>query len=291
MELADRYLLSLKRQNYSQKSVDTYAWALKDFDKCMARRAISEVRNILQSDLDTYRVDMVDRQFQPASVQVVLRSVRQFFAFLTHEQVLFVNPAAGMVLPKPPRRLLRVPGEAEVLRMMEGFDNGTPIGCRNRAILETAYGSALRVSELAHMTVGGLLLDDGTVRVLGKGAKERLVPIGSRAIHWLRRYLADVRPRLLKEPSERLWISKNGYPIGSHGVSVVVRQCAKSGGVAPISPHGLRRACATHMLDHGADPIILQQLLGHASFKHMGQYLQVSIRDVKAMHAHTRLGR
>ena len=185
-----------------------------------------------------------------------------------------------------------VPSEEEVRRLLGQPDITTPVGMRDRALLETAYGTGARLKELVGLTLDRVVLADQTVRLMGKGSKERLVPLGGPAAEWLGRYLAEARPKLLRvSTSDQLWISLRGDPLGYGGVIAVVRLHARASGMAhPISPHALRRACVTHMLRRGASPAVLQEMLGHASLGSLSQYLQVAIRDIKDMHAHTRPG-
>jgi len=180
-----------------------------------------------------------------------------------------------------------VPGEEEVALVLARPDTSRPTGVRDRALLETAYGTAARLQELTRLRVGDLDLRGGTVRLLGKGNRERVAPLGRQAVQWLGRYLREARPALLRNrESEALWIGRSGRALGYAAVRTVLRVHSRGA----VSPHGLRRACATHMLRAGAHPVQIQALLGHASLRSLRHYLKVTIAELAAMHAASRLG-
>lgn len=132
---------------------------------------------------------------------------------------------------------------------------------------------------------------NGTIRILGKGNRERVVPMGKAALEWVGKYVVGVRARLVKCAPGALWVAPDGTPIGSLAIGVSIRECARKAGTAThITPHGIRRACATHMLNHGAHPVQIQMLLGHACLKHLSQYLRVRFREMQAVHERSRLG-
>ena len=164
-------------------------------------------------------------------------------------------------------------------------------GLRTRAILEVAYGTGARLEELSRMKLGDLDLANGTVRILGKGSRERVVPLGRGAIEWVRRYAAEARGRHAEGASAALWLKDGGRPLGSQGISRSIQVCVRKAGVTtPTTPHAIRRACATHMLRRGAHPVQLQMLLGHASLRHLSAYLRVSFHEMHAVHQRSRLG-
>ena len=289
---ATAYLQGLTLRNYSPRTIQIYAWAIRDFEAFLRTRGVGGLHQVQPVHVELYRLSLFERSFQPASVDVYLRAIRQLFAYLTANHVCFLNPAEGLVIPQAPRKLLPVPSEEEVQRLLDQPNVNTPVGLRDRAILETAYGTGARLKELVGLTVERVLLTDQTVRLMGKGSKERLIPLGRQAAEWLGRYLAGARPKLPGAGgSDRLWISQRGGPLGYGGVIAMVRIHAKASGMAyPISPHALRRACVTHMLRRGASPAELQEMHGHASLGTLSQYLQVAICDIKDMHARTRPG-
>ncbi len=288
---AAHFLAGLEDRNYSPKTISIYCCALMDLAVSLLRQRVEAVRNVDRKHLETYRQELFERRLAPATVDVYLRTARQFFGFLAREYVVFLDPAEGLSIPTPAWRLPAVPTEADINLILAHPKTCTPLGLRDRAILETAYGSAMRLSELVSMAVTAVQLDEGTVRITGKGGRERVVPLGEEAVRWLRRYVAEVRPGLVSQVTDRLWIGVRGMPLSRSAMILIVRTHARAAGVTMrVSPHGFRRACATHMLRRGASPVLIQQQLGHASLKHLGRYLRVSIPDLKATHATTRPG-
>jgi integrase/recombinase XerD len=262
-----------------------------DLEASLMRQRVETVRNVNGGHLEAYRRELIERKLSPSTIHLYLRTVRQFFGFLIEENTVFLNPAELLPNPPPTRRLPAVPTEAEIARIVAHPRTSAPLDVRDRALLETVYGAALRLNELVCMTIDGLHLDEGTARVRGKGDRERVVPLGAEAVRCLVRYVADVRPGLMEQATDRVWIGTRGDPLSYPGVVAIIRTHVRAAGVTiPVSPHSFRRACATHMLRRGASPLLIQQLLGHASLKHLGQYLRVSIRELKTTHATTRPG-
>ena len=220
-----------------------------------------------------------------------LRAVRQLYAHLVGNREAFLNPAADVSV-RVPKTLVPAPTEEEIERLLAHPDTDTPVGIRDRALLETAYGTGARVGELCRLRMADIDLKDKTVRLLGKGKRERVVPLGSKAAKWLSRYLAEARPRLLGTETDMLWVGRDGLVLSYPGMRAAVLHHAHAAGLdGKCSPHGIRRACATHMLQHGAHPVDIQLLLGHASMRHLSQYLRLSITDIKAAHEQSKPGR
>ena len=221
-----------------------------------------------------------------------MRAVRTFFKYLHEKQRIFLNPADGLIVGTPDRMLQRVPTEDEVRKLLSQPDTAKPEGIRNRAILEVAYSAGLRRNELAAMRLEDVSPDVTSLRVHGKGGKERVVPLGRRAGIWLRKYLKEVRPVLLSgNDTDALWLKRPGRPLGDEGIAMMARHCTASAGIKPpLTLHSLRRACATHMLQNGAHPIQIQMLLGHASMYHLSQYLKLTIAELKDAHSKSNPG-
>ena len=156
--------------------------------------------------------------------------------------------------------------EADVERLLDSAGADTPLGLRDRAMLETLYATGLRVSELVGLKSTALNLNDGVLRVTGKGNKDRLVPLGEEAVQWLRRYLTEARPQLLgRQLSDAVFVTARGDGMTRQAFWYLIKRHAQSAGITrPLSPHTLRHAFATHLLNHGADLRVVQMLLGHA---------------------------
>lgn len=240
---------------------------------CTARRipeaaAVDEqaIRSFLAS-LSASTYGEHERPYAPSSVARALSAVRSFHRFLLRERLAERDPAAGVVRPRLPRALPHPLGRDEAERLVDAPVPADPSGLRDRAILELLYGSGLRVSELTGLDVDDVDLDEGAVRVLGKGGKEREVPLGSYAKAAIERYLRGGRPALAR-PSSRgaLFLGTRGTRLARQSVGRLVAQYARRVGIErPVSPHDLRHSFATHLLDGGADVRVVQELLGHAS--------------------------
>lgn len=206
-----------------------------------------------------------------------LSALRGFYAWLCLDGQLEVNPCDRLAAPKLGRRLPVVLSVAEVAALIEGVDLSQPEGHRNRAMLEILYGCGLRVSELLGLRISDVFWDEGFVRVVGKGDKQRLVPLGSVAARWLRHHL-DGRLGLRVEPryEDLLFLNRRGKPLTRQMIFTLVReQAARAGLDKDVSPHTLRHCFATHLLENGADLRVVQQLLGHESILTTEMYLHV----------------
>jgi integrase/recombinase XerD len=220
----------------------------------------------------------------------LLNPLRAFFKWLARERHILYNPASELVLPRSPRQLPRtLLSVAEVEHVLNQPDVSELSGLRDRAILETLYSTAMRRFELVNLSVFAVELNRGTVMIRqGKGRKDRLIPIGSRACAWVQRYLDEVRPQLMTRSDEHaLFLTDYGEAFERNRLSALVKKYMRHAGVAHGSCHALRHACATHMLDNGADIRFIQALLGHAELSTTQIYTQVAIGKLKEIHAAT----
>ena len=216
-----------------------------------------------------------------------LSAVRRFYALQIQSGRLVRDPSLRVRSPKLPRRLPKNLSEAQVEALLGAPDVETALGLRDRAMLETLYASGLRVSELVGLAIGQVSMDMGVVRVLGKGSKERLVPLGDEAIAWVRRYLRDVRPGLAGEAkTDALFLTSRHGPLTRQAFWALVKRYAVRAGIAKsqLSPHVLRHAFATHLLNHGADLRVVQLLLGHADITTTTIYTHVARERLKRLH-------
>ncbi len=215
-----------------------------------------------------------------------LSALRSFFRFLAAEGVVEHDPTVLLQQPKLGRHLPDHLNLDEVDRLLDAADTGDAIGLRNSAMLHTLYACGLRVSELVGLPVAAVHLDRGFVRVVGKGSKERVVPMGERARDLVRRYLAEARPRLLgKRRSAILFVTNRGQPMTRTRFWQIIRATALRAGIdKPLSPHVLRHSFATHLLAHGADLRAVQEMLGHADIATTQIYTHVEGERLKAIH-------
>jgi integrase/recombinase XerD len=205
-------------------------------------------------------------------------SLRGFFGFAVREGLIERDPSETVTAPRAFRGLPRYLRPAQVEALLRAPDTKTPVGLRDRAVLEVLYATGLRASELTGLALDGLDLELGVVRVFGKGGKERLVPLGSEARRWLRRYLDEVRPAFAEERAGRLvFLSQRGGRLSAMGLWGLVRRHAVAAGVERVlTPHVLRHSFATHLLERGADLRALQAMLGHSDISTTEIYTHVS---------------
>ncbi len=230
--------------------------------------------------------------YSPRSNARLLSSLRAYFGFCLRRGERADDPTALLQPPKQPRLLPKALSEAEIEALLAAPDVQTAVGLRDRAMLELMYACGLRVSELVGLPATALNLRQGVLRVMGKGSKERLVPLGEESRHWLQRWLVEARSALLKplrDPSKAvaLFVDAKGQPLSRQAFWALVKRCAAVAGIDPerISPHGLRHSFATHLLNHGADLRALQMLLGHSSLSTTQIYTLVAREHLKSLHA------
>jgi integrase/recombinase XerD len=226
--------------------------------------------------------------YSPRSNARLLSTLRAFFALQVRRGQRQDDPSALLDPPKLPRSLPKALSEREIEALLAAPDIASPLGLRDKAMLELMYAAGLRVSELVDLPATAVNLRQGVLRVTGKGGKERLVPLGEEAQHWLQRYLAEARAVLAgKRALAPLFLGATAEPPNRQEFWRLVKRYAVLGGIDPakISPHGLRHSFATHLLNHGADLRALQMLLGHASLSTTQIYTLVAREQLKRLHA------
>lgn len=285
------YLAEFQRRKYSPSTLDSYGRALRGFASFLAARGIGRFQDVSEKNIEAFRLSLIERKLAPGTQESYMRAVRLLFRWMEDTRQNFANPAAGLVIRRPPRPLLPVPSVGDVKKLLARPDVSTPVGLRDRALIEVAYGCGLRRNELSKLDLFDPDFKTQCMRVQGKGSRERVVPLGKQALYWLRAYLDRARPRLLKNNVDEraLWVCHKGR-LTIFAVHAIVHRHAEAVGLR-LSAHALRRACATHMLQRGAHPVQIQLLLGHAGLEHLSQYLRVSIRDLRKMHRNSKPGR
>ncbi|MCB1626385.1 MAG: site-specific tyrosine recombinase XerD [Xanthomonadales bacterium] len=239
-----------------------------------------------QADLLAYLAARMSAGVKPRSAARLVSTLRQFYAWWVREHPGQADPAADLSPPRLPRALPKALTEAEVEALLAAPDRTTALGQRDKAMLELLYASGLRVSELVGLPTAALSLAQGVVRILGKGRKERLVPLGDEAQHWIEGYLAGARGELLAgRSSPALFVTQRGGPMTRQAFWALIKRYALQAGVRQsLSPHSLRHSFATHLLNHGADLRSLQMLLGHASLSTTQIYTLVAREGLKRLH-------
>jgi integrase/recombinase XerD len=224
---------------------------------------------------------------RPSTQARIASSLKRFYRFLVRERRIAADPTLKLDPPKRPPRFPKTLSEADVEALLAGPDVGTPLGLRDRAMLELLYATGLRVSELVRLKPGEVSLDMGVVRVFGKGAKERLVPLGEEAATWLVRYQREGRGAILKgRAADAVFVTPRGAGMTRQAFWQLIRRYgARAIPGKALSPHTLRHAFATHLLNHGADLRVVQLLLGHADISTTQIYTHVARERLKALHA------
>ena len=273
-------------------TVEAYAHDLAGLAAFLRAAGQEQWSAVTLEDLQRYLEDLEQQGVGPRSRARKLSAVRQFFRFLLRENLTDHTPLEWLDSPKLPKGLPKVLGLEEVERLLAAPDPTTPLGQRDDAMLELLYATGLRVSELVGLTVPQLDLRRGVVRVLGKGAKERLVPMVFRAVEKIQLYLQHIRPVLLKnQKSQRLFLNRSGTGLSRQGFWKILKGYARQAGLPPsLSPHTLRHSFATHLLWQGADLRALQLMLGHADISTTQIYTHLHTARLQEIHqqAHPR---
>jgi integrase/recombinase XerC len=257
---------------------------------------VSALGKIDRSLLRNYLAELDATGYVKASIARRVAELRSFGNFLVQEKVLEHNPFRVVSAPRVPKRLPKYLTVAEVDTLVAVPDTSTPLGLRDRAIIEVLYGAGLRVSELVGLDVGDADLRQGQVRVLGKGGKERIGLLGQPAVRAVRAYLEAGRPELIRKGgmvANALWLNHRGGRLSVRGVAMMLSKAGKQAGIrTPVSPHVLRHSFATHLLDGGADLRVVQELLGHANLVTTQIYTHVSQSRAREVYvqAHPRAG-
>ncbi len=240
-----------------------------------------------REQLQAYLAECVQRGARPRSTARLLSSLRRFYQYLLREELITEDPSAQLESPKLGRPLPKSLTEEQVEKLLQAPDVETALGLRDRAMLETLYATGLRVSELVGMTLLQANLQAGVVKVIGKGDKERLVPLGEEAIEWLQRYLNEARVKLLHgQTTDALFPTARGAAMTRQAFWHNLKRYTRVAGIEThLSPHTLRHAFATHLLNHGADLRVVQMLLGHVDLSTTQIYTQVARERLKQLHA------
>jgi integrase/recombinase XerD len=271
----------------ARNTLDSYRRDLKQFAAWLDDAQGKALVDAAASDLQRHLAWQVEaKHAKPRTTSRLVSALKRFFQFALREGLRRDDPAAALDSPKLPRSLPKSLSEDEVEALLAAPPVDTAQGLRDRAMLETLYASGLRVSELVGLKTVQVSLDMGVVRVLGKGSKERLTPLGQEAIDWIERYQREARPALLgARKSDALFVTARGGPMTRQGFWGLVKRYAAAAGIArAISPHTLRHAFATHLINHGADLRVVQLLLGHADISTTQIYTHVARERLKALH-------
>jgi integrase/recombinase XerD len=271
----------------ARNTLESYRRDVRQFAAWLEQAQGLALLEAREADLQRHLAWQVgEKRARPRTTGRLVSALRRFFQFALREGLRADDPTAALESPKLPRSLPKSLSEAQVEALLAAPDVATTHGVRDRAMLETLYASGLRVSELVGLRVVQVSLDMGVVRVLGKGAKERLTPLGEEAVAWIDRYQREARSALLAgRKSDALFVTARGGPMTRQGFWALVKRYAAAADIrVPISPHTLRHAFATHLINHGADLRVVQMLLGHADISTTQIYTHVARERLKALH-------
>lgn len=257
---------------------------------CSERAGVA-VEQATREDVAAYEAALVERGYAPSSVKRRLSAVKGLHLFLVREGYADKSPAASIPLPKQPEKLPCVLSIAQVNEMLSKPHGASPAAVRDQAILEVLYGCGLRVSELCGLDLGDVFLDEGFLRVVGKGSKERIAPISGVAACALAAYLGEARGELVgRKATSAVFLNARGGRLSRQSVHAIVARAGLSIGVKSLHPHTLRHSFATHLLEGGADLRVIQELLGHSDISTTQIYTHVDRSHIQEeyRHAHPR---
>lgn len=278
------YLRDVRRM--SPNTLESYARDLSQL-AAFAEAKQRAVESLDRRDLEAFVRSLIGAGLSPRSVARAVACVRGFYKFITAEQKLTQNPADDLRSPRAWPSLPKFLSLEEVDRLLAQPDTATPRGLRDKALIELLYATGLRVSELVSLRAGDLHLDEGYLTCVGKGSKQRMVPMGQEAANWVNRYIREGRTRLLKKKTSP-WLfvnARDGGPLSRIGFWKVLKAYGVNAGVSrELSPHVLRHSFATHLLERGADLRMIQVMLGHADLSTTQIYTHVLEARLKAVY-------
>jgi integrase/recombinase XerD len=273
----------------SRNTLESYRSDLQQFGDWLAKQKWNDSALVAatHSDLLGFLAYKVSVKVKASTTSRELSSLKRFYRFLLRQGKIQADPSLNIDTPKLPRSLPASLTEADVEALLNVPDVEQSLGFRDRAMLEVLYASGLRVSELVGLEVAQISLSMGVIRVTGKGGKERLAPLGEEALEWVIRYIEEIRSLLLRgKTSNALFVTSRGSAMTRQAFWHLIKRYARLAGIAKaLSPHTLRHAFATHLLNHGADLRVVQMLLGHADISTTQIYTHVARERLKQIHA------
>ena len=274
----DLFLQHIKiERNLSPNTVSAYATDLSYFRQYCADEKLNQVDGISTAPILEYLISLSKSGLAVRTQARKLIAIRRLFHFLCRERYLQADPTLRLELPKIGRKLPEVLSLGQVEALLAAPDRSKDRGLRDAAMLELLYATGLRVTELCQLRADATDFDRGFLRAMGKGEKERLVPIGEAALKLMRQYLLEVRPKLDKKRSPYLFLTNRGTPMTRQGFWKLLRRYSRGAGIdKEVSPHTLRHSFATHLLEHGADLRSVQAMLGHADISTTQIYTHIS---------------
>lgn len=269
----------------SKNTLDSYRFDLSIFVNWLSKAKQIEILDVSESEIQEFLAFKFPTS-KSRSISRILATLRRFFRFQLRENKIKEDPTLKIQTPKIPKSLPKSLSEDEVEDLLEAPDTNTYVGIRDRSMLELLYACGLRVSELVGIQLTEVILSDGVIRVTGKGSKTRLVPMGEEAVDWIKKYLVESRQNILnKKVSKFLFVTNRGGAMTRQAFWYVIKKYALEANInKPMSPHILRHAFATHLINHGADLRVVQMLLGHSDISTTQIYTHVARERLKKLH-------
>lgn len=290
LELLEQFLnyLSIEK-GLRPKSLEAYKRDLQDWIEFAEERGRAIDSPTIDSVLSLFIVDMHDKGLSPRSMARKSSALKGFYKFLLREGLIENDPTTLLERPKIGRPLPKVLSPQEMDDILRQPDVKTPLGLRDKAMLELLYATGIRESELISLNMGSINFEAEFLTVTGKGGRERIVPVGDYALNAIKEYLKFSRNQLCKDITERtLFLNPVGKPISRMGIWKIIRKYALMAGITrEVSPHVFRHSCATHMLEGGAGIMAVQEMLGHADVSTTQIYTHLTTKDLKEIHAKT----
>jgi len=273
----------------SQNTLESYQRDLVSFTSYVRDQGVTDIQDTSRSHIVGYLMMLQDKGRATATLTRNLASIRAFYQFLVRDRYLQHDPSIHLETPKIEKRLPKVLSVSDVERLLESPKQNEETGSRDKAMLELLYATGIRVSELVQLDITDVNLDMGFLKCMGKGSKERMIPLGRIAIDTVRRYLETGRPRLVKSSGESaLFLNHLGKRMTRQGFWKIIKKYARQSNiVADITPHTLRHSFATHLLENGADLRSVQEMLGHADISTTQIYTHVTRTRIKDVYAKT----
>lgn len=273
----------------AKNTLESYNRDLCGFIAYLKQSGVQNVEDTSRTAIIGYLASLQKNGKATATLSRNLASIRSFYSYLFQEKFIVENPAADLESPKLEKKLPRVLSTQEVDVLLDQPDQVHVTGIRDKAMLEVIYATGIRVSELMSLDIGDINLDAGFIRCLGKGTKERIIPLGSVAVRHVSRYLNEGRPKLIRQNGEAaMFVNQHGNRLTRQGFWKILKKYARSAGITKdITPHTMRHSFATHLLENGADLRSVQEMLGHADISTTQIYTQITKRKLHDIYQKT----
>lgn len=285
------YYVSVEK-GLAKNTLESYSRDLSGYISYLQQSGVSAMEESSRGNIVGYLLSLKQSGKAATTLSLNLSSIRSFYNYLFQEKVIVENPASDLESPKIAKKLPRVLSLQEMDLLLDQPDQLHVTGVRDKAMLEVIYATGIRVSELISLDTGDINLEAGFIRCLGKGSRERIIPLGSVAARSVERYLTEGRPKLVRQKGEEaLFVNQHGKRLTRQGFWKILKQYASTAGISKeITPHTMRHSFATHLLENGADLRSVQEMLGHADISTTQIYTQVTRRKLRDVYekAHPR---